>query len=71
MGQEIRLSSPFPLSPFRRRGINIIQSVRQYAGTGLGDVAWLLTMFVKLGDKIILQMDWLFILPIAPDIAHN
>ena len=34
-GQESLLRSPFPPSPFRRRGINEIQSVRQYAGPGL------------------------------------
>ena len=70
-GQESLLRSPFPPSPFRQRGINKIQAVRQYAGAGLGDTALFLSILCKVGDAIILEMDRLSVLPMAPDISHN
>ena len=56
-GQESLLRSPFPSSPFRRRGINKIQSVRHYAGAGLDDIAWIFSTFVWEEANIILEVN--------------
>ena len=70
-GQECREISPFPPSPFRRRGINKIHAVRQYAGLGLGATAWIPTILGSYYKTIILRINRAFVLPMGPDSACN
>ena len=70
-GPRMPQISPFPPSPFRRRGNSKIQLVRQYAESGLGDIACFLMIFGSLGAAIILVLDRLSLLPMAPHIGLN
>ena len=45
--------------------------MRQYAGTGLGGIAFFLMVFGSVGAAIILVIDRLSLLPMAPHIGHN
>ena len=56
-GERMLVRSPFPPSPFRRRGINRIQAVRQYAGSGLGDSACIPMTFGSYREIIILKLN--------------
>ena len=45
--------------------------MRQYAGPGLDNIAWIPMTFGSYGEIIILKLNQVFVLPMGPDSACN